>query len=256
MSIHLIVNKLKNIEHADLSLPSERGMYAIVGENGCGKSTIMLALSLMIKKSSNKLLSENDLSRDSVVSLEIDESSDHWHFKDNRLVTDVTEMYEGHPVMGTNISIQGFYEGSIFFGTRFNDYSLVDDFMRNADLDDTLIEADDFVKETLGYILHNNKSYYASLLKVKNRTLAKRYNFRGMPYFRKIGDRYISQYRMSSGESMLISLIDFINNVFCKHFLAKVAKYFWRMLHLQIGEICKALADSFPASHIAIADII
>ena len=61
--------------------------------------------------------------------------------------------------------------------------------------------------------MHNNKSYYASLLKVKNRTLAKRYNFRGMPYFRKIGDRYISQYRMSSGESMLISLIDFINNL-------------------------------------------
>lgn len=85
--------------------------------------------------------------------------------------------------------------------------------MRNADLNDTLIEADDFVKETLGYILHNNKSYYSSLLKVKNRTLAKRYNFRGMPYFRKIGDRYISQYRMSSGESMLISLIDFINNL-------------------------------------------
>lgn len=61
--------------------------------------------------------------------------------------------------------------------------------------------------------MHNNKSYYSSLLKVKNRTLAKQYNFRGMPYFRKIGDRYISQYRMSSGESMLISLIDFINNL-------------------------------------------
>ena len=213
MSIHLIINKLKNIEHADLYLPSEKGMYALVGENGCGKSTIMLALSLMIKKSSNKLLSENDLSGDSSVSLEIDQSSDLWYFNGNRLVTDVTKMYKGHSVMGTNITIQGFYEGSIFFGTRFNDYSLVDNFMRNADLDETLIEADDFVKETLGYILHNNKSYYSSLLKVKNRTLAKQYNFRGMPYFRKVGDRYISQYRMSSGESMLISLIDFINNL-------------------------------------------
>ena len=42
--------------------------------------------------------------------------------------------------------------------------------------------------------------------------------------------------------------------VFCKHFLEKVAKYFWRMLHLQIGESCKASAGSYPASHIAIAD--
>ena len=42
--------------------------------------------------------------------------------------------------------------------------------------------------------------------------------------------------------------------VFCKHFLAKVAKYFWRMLHLQIGESCKASTGSCPASCIAIAD--
>ena len=213
MSIHLEIKNIKNIQYADLFLPSQKGMYALVGENGCGKSTIMLALSLMIKKSSNKLLSENDLSQESLICLEMDELADNWRFKDNRLVTDVTELYRGHPVLGTNIKIQGFYEGSIFFGTRFYDYGLVDDFMKVDNFEDELIEADDFVKETLGYILHNDKSYYNSLLKVKNRSLARKYNFRGMPYFRKIGDKYISQYRMSSGESMLISLIDFINNL-------------------------------------------
>ena len=45
-----------------------------------------------------------------------------------------------------------------------------------------------------------------------------------------------------------------LTGVFCKHFLAKVAKYFWRMLHLQIGESCKASTGSCPASCIAIAD--
>ena len=54
MSIHLEIKNIKNIQYADLFLPSQKGMYALVGENGCGKSTIMLALSLMIKKSSNK----------------------------------------------------------------------------------------------------------------------------------------------------------------------------------------------------------
>ncbi|WP_207708186.1 hypothetical protein [[Clostridium] scindens] len=43
-------------------------------------------------------------------------------------------------------------------------------------------------------------------------------------------------------------------DVFCKHFLEKNAKYFWRMLHLQIGESCKASAGSYSASYIAIAD--
>ena len=45
-----------------------------------------------------------------------------------------------------------------------------------------------------------------------------------------------------------------ITVVFCKHFLEKNAKYFWRMLHLQIGESCKASAGSYSASYIAIAD--
>ena len=45
-----------------------------------------------------------------------------------------------------------------------------------------------------------------------------------------------------------------LGNVFCKHFLEKNAKYFWRMLHLQIGESCKASAGSYSASYIAIAD--
>ena len=50
----------------------------------------------------------------------------------------------------------------------------------------------------------------------------------------------------------LIALIHIL--VFCKHFLEKNAKYFWRMLHLQIGESCKASAGSYSASYIAIAD--
>ncbi len=42
MSIHLEIKNIKNIQYADLFLPSQKGMYALVGENGCGKSTIML----------------------------------------------------------------------------------------------------------------------------------------------------------------------------------------------------------------------
>ena len=46
-----------------------------------------------------------------------------------------------------------------------------------------------------------------------------------------------------------IQIENMIQAVFCKHFLEKNAKYFWRMLHLQIGESCKASAGSYPASH-------
>lgn len=53
---------------------------------------------------------------------------------------------------------EGFYEGSIFYGCRFDDYNLIDTFMQNEDYTKHLIDADSFVIETLGYILHNNKN--------------------------------------------------------------------------------------------------
>ena len=43
-------------------------------------------------------------------------------------------------------------------------------------------------------------------------------------------------------------------DVFCKHFLDKVAKHFWTLLQVQIGQSCKASTGSYPASRIAIAD--
>lgn len=35
-----------------------------------------------------------------------------------------------------------------------------------------LVDADDFVKETLGFILHNDRSYYPNLKKIKSRPIA------------------------------------------------------------------------------------
>ena len=73
--------------------------------------------------------------------------------------------------------------------------------------------ADGFVIETLSYILHGDRTRYKSLFKIKTKKTAEENGFKGIPYFLKCGDHYISQYNMSSGESMLISLIDFINNL-------------------------------------------
>lgn len=213
MSIQLTIRDIKNIHTAELEFPFEKGVYAIVGENGCGKSTIMLALSLMIKKSSARLLRSRDLSSSSEIILEVDGEKDQWSVDNNRLSTGLFTKYQDRIVMDSNINIHGFYEGSIFFGTRFDDYGLIDKFMSRTDLENLLIDADDFVKETLGYILHNDKGYYQDLKKIRSKKLAEKHNFRGVPYFIKVNENYVSQYHMSSGESMLISLIDFINNL-------------------------------------------
>ena len=36
---------------------------------------------------------------------------------------------------------------------------------------------------------------------------------------------------------------DLMITVFCKPFLDKVAKHFWTLLHVQIGQSCKALVS-------------
>ncbi len=210
MSLSISVKNIRNIKNADIELPFERGMYALVGGNGCGKSTLMLLLSLTIKTSSAHLLTEKDTASDSVVRISADNRQDEWTRKSNNKMT--TGKYNARGLF-TSVHYHGFYEGSIFYGSRFDDYTKVSDFFAKSDYNSKLVDADPFVSETLGYILQNDKSYYKSLKRIKSRKIATEEGFKGFPYFYSIGDKIISQYQMSSGESMLLSLIDFINNL-------------------------------------------
>lgn len=218
--IDIEINNVKNIQKMKETFPLDKGLYALVGENGCGKSTIMLALSLIVKTSSAHMLKYYDISTNSSIKIQTNSKEDIWYYKNGKLTTGkfTTHIKNGRPhsSLVASTHMDGFYEGSIFYGCRFDDYNMVDQFMKNPDIDAELVDADEFVKETLGFILHNNRSYYPNLKKIRNRSVAKDKGFKNMPYFNEINGHIISQYRMSSGESMLISLIDFINNLVVK----------------------------------------
>ncbi len=205
----LSIKDLKNIKQCEFEIPLEKGLYAIVGENGCGKSTLMSAMSLLVKPSSTRGFQSCDFTEGSVIDLNVDSQIDHWYVSNG--VWDCASRLNGH--RHTKNYYRGFYEGSIFFGSRFYDYNLVQEFLQKDDFTSLIRAADPFVIETLSYILHGDKNHYKDLYKVKSKPIATQHGFRGIPYFLKCGDRYTSQYTMSSGESMLISLIDFINNL-------------------------------------------
>ena len=221
--IDIEITKVKNIECLQASFPLEKGMYALVGENGCGKSTLMLALSLIVKTSSSHMLKSYDISPLSKITISIENSEDIWYYKKEKLTTGKfgpthrNTAGKPHNALIASTHMDGFYEGSIFYGCRFDDYNNIDQFMSDPNMRSYLVDADDFVKESLGYILHNNKNYYQNLKKIRTRPLAKAKGFNGIPYFNEINGNIISQYRMSSGESMLISLVDFINNLVIKN---------------------------------------
>ena len=224
MSLQISIKNIRNIKQAELELPFTKGLYCIVGENGCGKSTLMLAMSLMVKTSSAHMLTKEDISKDSVIDITTEKGTDHWFYKNGKITTGQfvhlknkqTKKKSDNGLL-VRTHYQGFYEGSIFYGSRFNDYDIADSFIKRADFMQNIIPADAFVSETLGYILHDDKSYYTSLYTVKNKKLAEKYDFKGRPYFLKCGSSFISQFRMSSGECMLISLINFINSLIIKN---------------------------------------
>lgn len=207
--LNLTIRNIKNISQCDMELPLEKGLYAFVGENGCGKSTLMLAISLLVKPSSRKSFLPYDIKETSSVDFTVDEVADHWCVIDGELTT--ASQKGGRCI--TNNRYHGFYEGSIFYGSRFYDYNLVESFLKKPQFPSLIRPADSFVSETLSYVLHGDKNHYTELYKIKDKKTAINCGFRGIPYFFKSDKNYISQYNMSSGESMLISLIDFINNL-------------------------------------------
>lgn len=217
--IALKIKNVKNIKSADITFPFSKGLYALVGENGCGKSTIMLAMSLMVKTSSAHLLSNEAVSSDSIIEVSADNQYDKWFYNEKRkeMTTGKFHKHGGRYALTASAHFEGFYEGSIFYGCRFDDFNVIDSFLNRPNYKSMLSDADNFVTETLGYILHNNKQHYKGLKKINSRAIAKECGFDGIPYFIQFEDKIISQYRMSSGESMLISLIDFLNNVIIKN---------------------------------------
>ncbi len=204
--IKMIMHGIKGIDHGIIDLPLENGVFAIVGNNGCGKSTIMSCLAQLLSRHNLGLLKKEDFNKDSFVEFFADGLKDHWY--SNNINFWVTDTFPN-----TTIRYNGTYEGSLFYGVRFKDSKIVDQMMEEGKIfPHDLADADDYIHKQLGLILHNQENYYAGLKRIRNKDIATRLNLSNTPYFREVNGELISQYRMSSGECMLISLLHFIYN--------------------------------------------
>lgn len=201
-SICVEINNIKNIEKANLTLPLDNGIYAFVGINGCGKSTIMLCLAQLLRNQLNNL-TKGDYSSESVVKFTYQKKSTSWHNVMNRWIPN-----EDEP-----IHLNGLYEGSLFYGTRFMDSTNIERLIARGKIsNDKICDADEYVKQHLSFILQNDTEHYKTLKRIKNRIIANRLGISNLPYFIEFNGNLISQYRMSSGECLLISLLHFIYN--------------------------------------------
>ncbi|WMJ22565.1 AAA family ATPase [Paludicola sp. MB14-C6] len=203
-NIKMVINNIKGITRGIIDVPIENGVYCLVGNNGVGKSTIISCLAQLISRHNLGLLGLHDYTQESSVEFFYEEHHDKWHCENKFWKADT---------FPNTLSFNGTYEGSLFYGIRFRDSKNVDELMENNKIcTDDLMNADDYIQETLGKILHNDSSYYTGLKRVRNKTVADKLGLKNTPYFRTVGSSLISQYRMSSGECLLISLLHFIYN--------------------------------------------
>lgn len=217
-SINLKINNIKHISNADIEIPLEKGVYGIVGNNGCGKSTVLLSLAQLISRHHLSVLHQEDFTFDSS-SIEYDYKGKidkwmctqrgqgaFWHCNDHRNAT----------------KFHGLYEGSLFYGTRFNDSRKIDSLLQKGDIKLTdIVDSDDYIMEKMSFILHGNHSYYQNLKRIKNRHITKELGLKNAPYFNEVNGSLISQYRMSSGECLLLSLLHFVYNSIVRKSLSK-----------------------------------
>lgn len=212
-TISIEVKRLKNIEHAFLEFPISKGTSVIVGGNGSGKSTILLALSQAFMRSSLRQLDEDDYDQDSEVTISLAGDKRIWS-------PNSAKVWWANN--GQRLKINGMYEGSLFYGSRFHDSRLVDDLLKSGNLNKShIVDADDYIKEKLSYILHGTIGKYPNLKRLKNRDIAKGLGLINTPYFNDINGKIISQYRMSSGECLLITLLHFVYNAIVRRSLPK-----------------------------------
>ena len=185
------IHKLKCINNLDIELPIDRGLYAITGLNGSGKSTIAACVSsLFYDFQMNEYFGPTD--PDASISFELNGAKKTWvkqpGWKKNHV---------GY------IEIKGFFEGSLIFGNRFKDTAFEKVLRLEKVKTKQLSPADEFIRCNLGEILQGDKDYYEKLFYLNDRSY-----FKGTIFFYEKNGRRVSQFHMSTGENLLISILN------------------------------------------------
>ncbi|MDH3349301.1 MAG: ATP-binding protein [Desulfobulbaceae bacterium] len=83
MKLNMKINKIKSIDHLEMDLPIEKGLYAITGQNGSGKSTVATcASSVFFNMPMNDYFGVSH--KDANISFKLDDATRAWGKVDNR----------------------------------------------------------------------------------------------------------------------------------------------------------------------------
>lgn len=194
MKLKVHIHKIKSIEDLTIEFPVDKGLYAITGQNGSGKSTIVASASrVFFNLPMKEYFGRTD--DGAFLQFNMDDGTERKWEKNNGawISSSIGKM-----------NIRGFFEGSLIFGNRFRDTT----YQKLKQVDkinqDKLIPADDFIRTNLGYILHGDTEFYEKLWRVSNNYV----KFDGCVFYYEKNGKRISQFHMSTGENLLISILN------------------------------------------------
>lgn len=194
MGIKMTIHNIKNIDDFQFEIPTEKGLYALTGENASGKSTVIsCAASAFYVPSFNDYFGTPK--EGAYIEFEFDGKK--------RTVCEKNGRWKNPSDF---LGITGFYEGSIVFGNRFKDieYNLLSKLSTVSK--EGLNDASSFVKENLGIILHDNEEYYNKLYVLADDE-AKKMRLKRKTYYYENKGTTISQLNMSTGENLLLTIL-------------------------------------------------
>jgi predicted ATPase len=220
--ITIEIKDLKTIKYLKWNLQKEPGVYAIIGENGSGKSSLLISIAKLIEPQIFHLeLTGRDYYENTQITYMINNKKFTW-------IKNQTTNNNWRQSISDKLNmpkLKGFFESSILTGTRFNK---VDEYIRN-DLEfrneDTASASSDFIKDSMNYILFGKKRdlyKFDKLFKIdakrkkqtKNKDGKFIYTEKDYSYYAlnlKINE-YIKEHLFSTGEYFLLQLLKFIDN--------------------------------------------
>jgi energy-coupling factor transporter ATP-binding protein EcfA2 len=207
------IRNLKAISELEMSLDIKPGLTCFVGSNGAGKSTVLNVLSQLINKANIGRLFFDEKREGASVEIDFGGESCTWLQKSGRWIKD-----------GDFPGIKGFHESGIVYGSRFSNSSLnnIHKYCEHyANHSDSYVDAPDFVYKNLGKILKGNENHYKGLKTITKADVSRKakelpkesenYLIRAeKPFLLQKDSGFITQYKMSSGEYLLLKILDYI----------------------------------------------
>lgn len=213
-NIKIEIINTKNIKKLSWIFPYQSAMYAIIGENGSGKSTFITSLAKLVQPSVLK----HEFIGKGFDESEIIYTIDEYNFKCKK-----------NPNWNISISkdksftkLEGFFESSVLNGNRFKK---IDSFMRNIEIEDGdfIADSNSFIIKNMNYILSGNiTGKFDSLKKISAKRKRKKidseqyhdvqYSF----YAIKNDAMYIKEFFLSTGEYFLLSILKFLSSMLRK----------------------------------------